>query len=54
MESLLGIEITDETDLVADLRQLARERFERKMIEQTDNSQVLPLLDDNLRNKLTS
>jgi CBS domain containing-hemolysin-like protein len=34
MESLLGIEITDETDLVADLRQLARERYERKINEQ--------------------
>jgi CBS domain containing-hemolysin-like protein len=34
MESLLGIEITDETDLVADLRQLARERYERTMTEQ--------------------
>jgi CBS domain containing-hemolysin-like protein len=34
MESLLGIEITDETDLVADLRQLALERYERKMSEQ--------------------
>jgi CBS domain containing-hemolysin-like protein len=30
LESLLGIEITDETDLVADLQQLARVRFERK------------------------
>jgi CBS domain containing-hemolysin-like protein len=34
MESLLGIEITDETDLVADLRQLASERYQRKMNEQ--------------------
>lgn len=30
LESLLGIEITDETDLVADLQQLARDRYDRK------------------------
>ncbi len=29
-ESLLGIEITDESDLVADLRQLAQQRYQRK------------------------
>jgi CBS domain containing-hemolysin-like protein len=34
LESLLGIEITDETDLVADLMQLARDRFQRKQAEQ--------------------
>jgi CBS domain containing-hemolysin-like protein len=34
LESLLGIEITDETDLVADLMQLARDRFQRKQTEQ--------------------
>ncbi len=31
MESLLGIEITDETDLVVDLRQLALDRYQRKL-----------------------
>lgn len=30
IESLLGIEITDESDLVADLRKLAQERFSRQ------------------------
>lgn len=30
IESLLGIEITDETDVVADLRQLAQQRYLRK------------------------
>lgn len=30
MESLLGIEITDESDVVADLRQLAQQRYERQ------------------------
>jgi CBS domain containing-hemolysin-like protein len=30
MESLLGIEITDESDIVADLRQLAQQRYERQ------------------------
>lgn len=35
LESLLGIEITDETDLVADLRQLALERYQRKLSEQS-------------------
>jgi CBS domain containing-hemolysin-like protein len=34
LESLLGIEITDETDLVADLQQLALERYKRKKEEQ--------------------
>jgi CBS domain containing-hemolysin-like protein len=34
MESLLGIEITDETDLVVDLRQLALERYQRKLAGQ--------------------
>jgi CBS domain containing-hemolysin-like protein len=34
LESLLGIEITDETDLVADLRQLALERYQRKLAGQ--------------------
>jgi CBS domain containing-hemolysin-like protein len=33
VESLLGIEITDESDLVADLRQLAQQRYERKFAE---------------------
>jgi len=33
LESLLGIEITDETDLVEDLRQLALERYQRKLAE---------------------
>jgi CBS domain containing-hemolysin-like protein len=33
LESLLGIEITDETDLVADLRELALERYQRKLAE---------------------
>ncbi|MBK8024128.1 MAG: DUF21 domain-containing protein [Chloroflexi bacterium] len=32
-ESLLGIEITDEKDLVADLRQLAQQRYERKFAQ---------------------
>jgi CBS domain containing-hemolysin-like protein len=35
IESLLGIEITDESDLVTDLRQLAIERHNRKMTQQT-------------------
>ncbi len=30
VESLLGIEITDESDVVADLRQLAQQRYERQ------------------------
>lgn len=30
MESLLGVEITDESDIVEDLRQLAQQRFERQ------------------------
>ncbi len=30
VESLLGVEITDESDLVADLRQLAQQRYERQ------------------------
>lgn len=30
IESLLGVEITDESDLVADLRQLAQQRYERQ------------------------
>jgi CBS domain containing-hemolysin-like protein len=42
MESLLGIEITDETDLVADLRQLASERYARKMSEQLAQSIQTP------------
>lgn len=33
VESLLGIEITDESDLVADLRQLAQQRYQRKFTE---------------------
>jgi CBS domain containing-hemolysin-like protein len=35
LESLLGIEITDETDLVEDLRQLALDRYQRKLAEQS-------------------
>lgn len=31
IESLLGIEITDESDLVADLRQLAQQRYQRQL-----------------------
>lgn len=32
VESLLGIEITDESDVVADLRQLAQQRYERRQV----------------------
>ena len=32
VESLLGIEITDESDVVADLRQLAQQRYERQQL----------------------
>ncbi|NDJ60415.1 MAG: HlyC/CorC family transporter [Chloroflexi bacterium] len=35
IESLLGIEITDESDLVADLRQMAQQRYRRRFIEQS-------------------
>jgi CBS domain containing-hemolysin-like protein len=35
LESLLGMEITDETDVVADLRQLAFDRYKRKQAQQT-------------------
>src|SRR5690606_32762304 len=31
IESLIGVEITDESDLVADLRQLARQRYQRQL-----------------------
>jgi CBS domain containing-hemolysin-like protein len=41
VESLLGIEITDESDLVADLRQLAQQRYQRKFAEMQSGS-VLP------------
>ncbi|RMG81329.1 MAG: CBS domain-containing protein, partial [Chloroflexi bacterium] len=30
LESLLGVEITDESDLVEDLREMARQRYERQ------------------------
>jgi CBS domain containing-hemolysin-like protein len=35
VESLLGIEITDESDIVADLRQLAQDRHTRQMEKET-------------------
>lgn len=35
IESLLGIEITDETDVVADLRDLAQQRYQRQLAEQS-------------------
>src|SRR5690606_33661 len=31
IDSLIGVEITDESDLVADLRQLARQRYQRQL-----------------------
>ncbi len=30
LESLIGVEITDESDLVADLRELAQQRYQRQ------------------------
>ena len=41
IESLLGIEITDESDIVADLRQLAEARYRRRLAEQANRA--LPL-----------
>lgn len=40
VESLLGIEITDESDLVADLRQLAQQRYRRKFAEFQETAEV--------------
>lgn len=42
IESLLGVEITDESDVVADLRQLASQRHERRLAQrrQFNTSQV--------------
>jgi CBS domain containing-hemolysin-like protein len=40
IESLLGIEITDETDVVADLRQLAQQRYLRKRADQVAAEQT--------------
>ncbi|MCK6580934.1 MAG: CNNM domain-containing protein [Anaerolineae bacterium] len=41
-ESLLGVEITDEKDLVADLRQLAQQRYERKFAQMLAGEQFEP------------
>ena len=35
IEALLGLEITDESDLVEDLRKLAEERYKRAQRERT-------------------
>ncbi len=40
IESLLGIEITDESDLVADLRLLAQQRYQRKFAELQESADV--------------
>lgn len=42
VESLLGVEITDESDLVADLRQLAQQRAERQRVLQEATATVTP------------
>lgn len=42
LESLLGIEITDESDLVADLRQLAEQRYKRQQA-MIQTAKVLPV-----------
>ena len=34
LEALLGVEITDESDIATDMRQLATERFEQQILEQ--------------------
>jgi len=43
VESLLGIEITDESDVVADLRQLAQQRYERQQ-DLIQTAKVVPAL----------
>lgn len=42
VESLLGIEITDESDLVTDLRQLAQQRYQRKFIQSGETLDLRP------------
>ena len=46
VESLLGVEITDESDLVADLRQLAQQRAERQRLIQTITGAPAPASQD--------
>lgn len=44
IESLIGVEITDESDLVADMRQLARQRYQRqlKLLGMITDTQDIP------------
>jgi hypothetical protein len=39
LESLLGAEITDESDLVADLRKLAQQRYQGQLDERIASSE---------------
>jgi CBS domain containing-hemolysin-like protein len=45
IESLIGVEITDESDIVADLRELAQQRYRRqqRLLGMLTDSQELPL-----------
>jgi CBS domain containing-hemolysin-like protein len=41
IESLLGIEITDETDVVADLRKLAQQRYQKQLTDQAQEDATI-------------